>query len=397
MQLTPILSIVIATKNRVPYCINCIQTLLKLEDKDLQVIIQDNTDTLDLKLYVSEHINDPRFIYNYTPPPFSSIDNFNAAVAMATGEYICMLGDDDGINPELLKIARLAKQNDIQSLGSSQIAEYFWPNAVDRYKDGNLSIPRFEASVTSFDPQTRLVPLLLTGIVNYIPFNLPRIYHGLIKKSLLDKVKEKSGHYFGGLSPDIYSTIALTTLIDKHMLIDYPMTIAGTCAASTSAASEKGEHNGHLEDAPHFRSRDNYQWETMIPRYYSIQTIWAETGIKALQDFDKQNLVKHFNLKFLVAQSIMSNVQIKDLIKKQVRVVLAGQNKSYTLFAAQISVLMLAIKTRRAIYKLLKAIRKKEDSRTYYDGVVNIETATDLFNEYMKQKNFNVSSLFNIK
>lgn len=393
----PILSIVIATKNRVPYCINAIETLLKLEDNDLQVIVQDNTDTLELKEYVQNNIFDSRLVYNYTPPPFSSIDNFNAGVALATGEYVCMLGDDDGINPKLLEIARIAGKNNIESLGSSQIAEYYWPNAVANYVNGNLSIPQFVGTSTSFDPKKRLVPLLLTGIVNYIPFNLPRVYHGLIKRTVLEKIKARSGNYFGGLSPDIYSTIALTTLVEKHVLVDYPMTIAGTCGSSTSAASEKGEHSGRLEDAPHFRSRDNYIWEKMIPRYYSIQTIWAETGIKALKEFDEGNLLRYFNLKFLVAQSIMNNRQIRNLIMEQAELVVKAENKSFFLFRIQVYLLMAALKTRSLAYKILRTFVKKEDTRIYYDGITNVEDATDLFDKYMKEKNFDVSLLFDRK
>lgn len=391
----PILSIVIATKNRVPYCINCIETLLKLEDKDIQVIVQDNTDTLELKEYVEKNISDSRLIYNYTPPPFSSIDNFNACVALATGEYVCMIGDDDGINPEFLKIARIAKEKGIVSLGSSQIAEYYWPNALEKYKNGNLSIPSFEGTFISFDPKKRLIPLLMTGIVNYIPFNLPRVYHGLIKRDLLEKIKDKSGNYFGGLSPDIYSTIALTTLVEQHVLIDYPMTIAGTCGSSTSAASEKGEHSGRLEDAPHFRSRGNYIWEKEIPEYYSIQTIWAETGMKALKDFDQQHILKYFSLKFLVAQSVMNNRQIKKMIIEQAKMVIREQKKSITLFYAEISVLMLAIKLRSNAYKVLRKIKKKADTRIYYPGVRNVGTATNLLNEYMHKIKFNISDIFN--
>lgn len=390
----PLLSIIIATKNRVSYCINTIETLLELKDEDLQVVVQDNTDTLELKEYVLKNIVDSRLIYNYTPPPFSSIDNFNACVGLATGEYVCMIGDDDGINPEFLKIARFAKKFGIESLGSSQIAEYYWPNAIDKYKEGNLSIPDFIGSSIVFDPSKRLIPLLMTGIVNYIPFNLPRVYHGLIKRSFLEQIKEKSGNFFDGLSPDIYSTIALTTLVKEHVLVDYPMTIAGTCASSTSAASVKGEHSGKLEDAPHFRSRDDYQWDEMIPKYYSIQTIWAETGIKALKDFGKCNLLKFFNLKFLVAQSILINPNIKKLIKEQSKLVVKSEKKSFVFFQIQVGLYFLIIFIRKKLNSFLLIFRKKKDNRTYYNNVDNIENATELLKEYMLKKDFNVVTLF---
>ena len=69
----PLLSILIATKNRIPYCIQVIETILKFPDQDFEIVIQDNSDSLQLFDY-AKGITDTRFVYNYSPPPFSSID-----------------------------------------------------------------------------------------------------------------------------------------------------------------------------------------------------------------------------------------------------------------------------------------------------------------------------------
>jgi hypothetical protein len=53
---------------------------LKFHDSDFELVILDNTDTLELKDYLLSKISDKRLIYNYTAPPFSSFDNFNAAL-----------------------------------------------------------------------------------------------------------------------------------------------------------------------------------------------------------------------------------------------------------------------------------------------------------------------------
>ena len=80
----PLLSIIIATKNRVPYCISAIESILSINSDDIELVIQDNTDHLELKEYIESKIIDKRLIYQYTPPPFSSIDNFNSAIELAT-------------------------------------------------------------------------------------------------------------------------------------------------------------------------------------------------------------------------------------------------------------------------------------------------------------------------
>src|SRR5690349_17226070 len=99
----PLLSIVIATKNRQKYAIHAVESILSLNDDRIEVVIQDNSDIADLSSRLSKFKSDSRLKYRYTPPPFSSIDNFNAAVELSSGEYVCLIGDDDGINPEIIE------------------------------------------------------------------------------------------------------------------------------------------------------------------------------------------------------------------------------------------------------------------------------------------------------
>ncbi|MEI6610748.1 MAG: glycosyltransferase [Deltaproteobacteria bacterium] len=217
--LKPILSILIATKNRVPYCINAIETILKFEDLDFELIVQDNTDTLELFEYVQNKISDKRFKYNYTPPPFSSIDNFNAVIAMASGEYLCLIGDDDGINPEIFKLTRWTSQNNIDAIVPGLNAIYWWPTACEaierlRTTNGLIEISSISGSIKEVNTSKEIIKLMKNG-GNYLELNMPKLYHGIVKKEFMDKIKEHTGHYVGGLSPDIYTAVALTSFIKK--------------------------------------------------------------------------------------------------------------------------------------------------------------------------------------
>ena len=46
---TPLLSIVIPTKNRQKYALSIIQTILSIKDYALELVIQDNSDTNELE------------------------------------------------------------------------------------------------------------------------------------------------------------------------------------------------------------------------------------------------------------------------------------------------------------------------------------------------------------
>ena len=74
--MTPLISILIATKNRQKYCLSAVESILNLTDDRIQVIVQDNSDDKSLETMILPFMGDSRLIYRYTPPPFSSIDNF---------------------------------------------------------------------------------------------------------------------------------------------------------------------------------------------------------------------------------------------------------------------------------------------------------------------------------
>ena len=68
------------------------------------------------------------------------------------------------------------------------------------------------------------------------------------------------------------------------LYVNTPFTLPGVCATSGTADSLTGRHTGELKDAPHFRGHVDYKWEESVPYVYSVNTIWAETAIKAVKE-----------------------------------------------------------------------------------------------------------------
>lgn len=64
--------------------------ILTIRDTSIQVIIQDNSDNMQLKDLLLP-INDNRLKYNYEPKILSFVDNFSEAISLADGEYICIM------------------------------------------------------------------------------------------------------------------------------------------------------------------------------------------------------------------------------------------------------------------------------------------------------------------
>ncbi|SHM28253.1 Glycosyl transferase family 2 [Chitinophaga jiangningensis] len=394
----PLLSIVIATKNREKYCISAIESICALAHTDLQIAIADNSASTMLRDFVAS-CNDSRINYAYDPSPITSIDNFNKAMELATGKYLCMIGDDDTILPVIFEIIRWMESEEIDSVSSSTHINYVWPNpALKDCTTGRLEIPSYSGGVKEINCQQALQDLLRNGIVNYQIYGLPRIYHGIVRRSLMTEIREKTGHYFGGLSPDIYSTISLSIVARNHFVLDYPFTIAGACPASTSVSSLQGTHSGELKDAAHFVNRkEPYAWETNVPYFYSVETIWAESGLKATKEMDRTDLYELFDMYDLIPFVILGNMRylgklpwpkVKSLagLSYQRSAHLYKENGKNSVFhRARI----LAVLTASGLRLALKVLKRKMGSKgqagsNTQAGIYNLSEAIDAVN----QKNF---------
>lgn len=314
MNSLPLLTIIIATKNRQKYALHAVESILAIDDNRIELVIQDNSDANELGALLSKYASDKRLRYRYTPPPFSSIDNFNAGIELSTGEYICLIGDDDGINPEIIEATLWAKNNGVDALVGSLTANYRWagtgaPDTLfTKMTGGTLTITHFEGKICHPSLEDSLLKFALNGCTNYLDISLPKLYHGVVRREYMEVIKSKTGAYINGLSPDVYSSIALACIVNKLVTVDYPLTIPGVCAESTSITEGQiRKHSNRLEDAPHFRDRGPYTWSIEVPRIYCVETIWADSGFAALKDMNRFDLVQRFNRHKLYAYILTAN------------------------------------------------------------------------------------------
>lgn len=298
-----LLSIIIPTKNRQYYAAKSIEQILQIKSDKIQLVIQDNSDEDKLLSAISQYESDKRLVYNYTSEVLSFVENFNRGLEAAKGVYVCSIGDDDGINTEVIDFLEWAYEHDIDAITPSLRAVYFWPNSLNGIDNGRLDIYDMSDDCYFVNPDKGVKSFLKGGCVDYLSFNLAKFYHGFVKRNIFENVKEKSGYYIGGLSPDIYSSIALSLMCKKLLIIDYPLTISGICSTSGSADSATGKHTGDLNQAPHFRGHDKYEWNNEVPDFYSVETIWADSALAAIRDIFPENL-KYYSLMRFVGNTL---------------------------------------------------------------------------------------------
>ncbi len=285
----PLLSIVLPSCNRQMYLRRVLATLL--EETQAEVVVCDNSDQALEPAELDALSATKRVVYRFIPERLSVVDNFERGLAMATGEYILFLGDDDCVGPGIEALVRWAKSHRIEALISYEnrfIANYFWPGVKSKYFDdgyaGKLFLNRFTSRARWLDARRETFRASRNPGAGLGA--MPRAYHGIVSRSLVQRILVRHGRLFGGVSPDIYSATLISQEVRTAIAVDYPFVIPGGSAPSTAGEGAARSDVGQLDAREHIkRFGPDLVWDARIPSFYSPTTVWAysqQMGLKAL-------------------------------------------------------------------------------------------------------------------
>jgi len=353
MKHAPDLSIIVPTRNRYVTALACAKQVLTCEG-NFELIVRDCSDSDKLREAL-ENLQDERIRYDYQQPPISMTDNWEAAIALARGDYICIIGDDDGINPITPKIVGYLKELGIEALVPSSLntACYWWPDfpSEDTTKLtvehclGNLR----KREITQ-DQFKQFLRLTQAGYTQYQ--QCPRIYHGIVARHAVDTLKKLTGRVFKSRGLDVYFAYALTSVMKKHYVVDYPLTIKGS-----SLLSNSGRLRGSKEERnKHFQEYSNYKCHTLVPPVITATVSNIEAIIIALEDTHRQNLIEFVSVDKLYALTIEQSLSDWKIIVRHLHnEVLADKNIIHKL---KIYVGVISYLVTRTVIKIIKIIKK---------------------------------------
>lgn len=355
----PLLSIIIPTRNRPQYAIPAVRSLLLIPSSEVEFVIQDSSDSGELGDFIGAHLRDPRLRYNYTQPPVNMVQNFSLGVEHSSGEYVCILGDDDGVNPEIVAAARWAKTNNIDALSSPNIAVYCWPDFRSRYRGdrhaGKLYIRAFSGGSSFPVMETALRQCVRNAGQGVAIFHLPRVYEGVVRKSCLDRMRKSTGLYFGGVSPDVFGAVALANFVGRCCEVDYPLIIAGNGGASASGLSAMRQHKGNLRES--LKAFPDLDWPSGVPEFYSVETVWAQAALTALQSTGRADLLAIFNFPLLHAICMISNPRYASYILRSVAAAARATGRSAITGSVSFLGALVQAAAERAAYMIPRLVR----------------------------------------
>ncbi|MEZ9526975.1 glycosyltransferase family 2 protein [Enterovibrio norvegicus] len=387
MQSNFLLSIVIATHNRQKYAVYAIESILKYTSENVEVVVSDSSDIPNTKEFedlLRVNRNNARLKYHHHSQRLSMTENYNYAVDAASGEFICLIGDDDCVSPDISEFVSLMKIREIRVLTPKIITTYSWPDFItqvwgDKHA-GNIYIDKYSGVWEKRNSKKQL-DLALSNACQGTD-ELPKLYHGIVQRKLLLEIKDRIGDYFFGISPDISSSISIASMTDHYYIIDYPLTIPGASGGSNTGRSALNKHRGSLDDDEHIKPFKNLMWDDRIPRFFSVETTWSQAAIETLTKFSIED---KFNFERLMSLCFINHNDYKEKINFSINYCNEnGSNvTSFGIFFEGVRIRLLRIK---AIIKRLKNPQPNAGKVTITNSN-NILQAMDKYTAYLEKKN----------
>ncbi len=256
-------SVVIPTRGGASTLPATIQTCLDQDFDDYEVIVCDNDGPPEVKRAV-ESVGTSRVRYVRSDRLLPMSDNWDLAVSQARGEYVTVLGNDDGLlGHALAEVDRLIRATGAKGLRWDRV-QYIWPCHVSMADRHVCTIPLRRGRRLMDGRQ--IIRSVLSFQAGYT--DLPAVYTGAVHRSLLDALRARGGgRLFPTRAPDVYSAFALAHLAGSFLSVEAAMGINGGSGHSNGGA--------HLFPgrAPEVRAefiRLNHEgqlhWDAQVPR-----------------------------------------------------------------------------------------------------------------------------------
>lgn len=295
-----LLSVVVPTKDRYYYLKHLMQLIKSFNSDEIEMVVQDNTkDNSEILEYISSE-GWEGLKYFHTKEQITVSENADRAILNSSGEYVCFIGDDDGVTRNIIDCVKWMKKNDFKILKSS-LSIFKWPSFVS-YDKINLSATllynEFSCKYRVISCKESLEDLIRRGMDTLS--NMPKVYNGIVERKLLNKVYEKCNTFHPGPSPDMANAVALSLMTESFVLLDYPIIIAGHSINTGGNAARYKKGLGPLEEQPFISQEYKDNWSLKIPKVWCSETVWPESAITALKSFGEDDYLKKIDFDTLL-------------------------------------------------------------------------------------------------
>ena len=295
-----LLSIVVPTKNRYEYLFQLMDLLATFDSDEFEMVIQDNSDDNSEFLNKIQLEKYPFVEYFYQKEPLSQSGNSDQSILNSKGEYVCFIGDDDGVTRSIIDVVKWMKKENYSILKSA-VTVFKWPSFLsEKHYDvgGSVLFNKYTKTYRDINCKQALKGLLQSGIDTL--GNMPKVYNGIVKRNILDLIYNKCGTFFPGPSPDMANAVALSLVEEKYVYVDYPIIIGGHSVNLGANAGRYKRGLGPLEDQKFIDQKYKDGWSARIPKVWASQTVWPESALTALKAFSADEFMEFVDYELIL-------------------------------------------------------------------------------------------------
>jgi glycosyltransferase involved in cell wall biosynthesis len=374
----PLLTILIPTRNRPHTAMGSIRNVLNLPSERIELVVQDCSDDDSLGKRLAEEVNDSRMHYFYAAESLSMTENWNRGVARARGEFVTIIGDDDGVSEEIVAVAEWAKSEGLDAVSTvTCAAKYCWPDYGDATRAASLCITRFTGDVSFPDIEAE-VTASAHGFGQKL-HRLPKIYYGMVRRQCLEKLKQSSGVYFDGVCPDYYAGYALCATVKRYALTDFPFVINGASHRSNAGATGQRDRRNRLKR--HMESYTDLFWPDYLPPFFIEASMISQSMLAAFRRTGRDDLSKHFDLPNCYASCWMQDIGQSLPLTRHYFKAISLFGASYVTATLRFVVGILARAGKRLITPL-DTWRRRQTESHIIRGLKSVDLAANALGEY---------------
>lgn len=254
------ITVVIPTRERCDVLCKSLQTVTSQDYDALEIIVSDNC-SADRTREVVEAAKDPRVRYLNTGRRLSMSHNWEFALSHVGDGWLTIMGDDDGLLPGALRdVSALIAESGAKAI-RSETCYFAWPSlSASAY--GRLRIP-MRRGYEMRDCRQWLERALL-GQAGYP--DLPMLYSGgFVDFEVMRRAREITGSFYRSCNPDVYSAVAIASILDQYVYSFAPFAINGASKHSTGTSHFASSKNETTSPATLFASEQNIAFHADLP------------------------------------------------------------------------------------------------------------------------------------
>lgn len=272
-----IISLIIPTRERAQYLQESVQTALRVQDDNLEIIVSDNASN-DGTQEMIEKFTDSRLKYIHTGERISMRQNFEFALRQSVGDYVLFIGDDDCVLADQFSFLRtLLEQHRPDGLSWGR-PTYGWPVNGYGKKTGSVKFQRdgLFGTPSQIDCMESKRALLRCELGNFE--KKPTLYHGCISRQFLRSIETPEGLCFASSNPDVYVTYQAILRNANALYVDHPFTLNGYSPASTGSAHHAYKASDPRCKPAHMFREENRKDEICDATGYALTVPYAFFG-----------------------------------------------------------------------------------------------------------------------